>query len=174
MLAAALTVSRAGGDVFLHAEISCDALVQRHLRQVDMNNRPHLSVMWHKDTVTRQALCELVSESYRLLPRLAAKSFVRLHLCAFGARRQCNKLVEGEPHTLAHLLLHFFAKVFMDILFGKRSNNIASRASKFGIRANNFLNNLLVHFRCCSEGQHCFSVVVRCWPSGLPVGASVC
>lgn len=44
---------------------------------------------------------------------------MRLRLCAFGARRQSTKLVEGELHALVCLLLHLFAEIFMDQCFRK-------------------------------------------------------
>lgn len=119
-----------------------------------------------------RALCELASESHRLLPRLAAKAFVRLHTCVLSVPEgKAPERVEGEPHALVRLLIHRFAKVFMHFFFGKRCINTTRRESKFGTRSNNFPIMTICSFplRRRFEGQHWSSVVLCSWPSFLPV-----
>lgn len=115
--------------------------------------------------MSRRALCELMSESHGLLLRLAAKVCVRLHMCAFGTRRQITEIVQGGA---SHPCLFVFCEDF----YGFSLRKVVEMSVKIlggGPTTFPSCNNLSVH-----EGQHCFSVVVRCWPSGLPVCASVC
>lgn len=120
--------------MFSHAEISCNALVQRHLGQVDMNNPPHLSAMWHKDTVSCPWLVWTSEWVIQAASETGCKSFCETALVCF----QCQKAKHQASTSLPNGSLNLFYGFFFFFCGGVRGGTTQRRESKFGRRANNF------------------------------------
>lgn len=145
--------------MFSHAEISCNALVQSHPGQVDMNNPPHLSVLWHKDTVSCPALCELASESHRLAARLAAKKLLWHCACVLS-------VPEGKATKLAGFLNLFYVVLFLFLCVIRGGTTQRDKSRNLGGEPKTFPSRHNLLASCSFQGQHCLFVGVHCWPKG--------